>query len=186
MIRTILASAAVATLLASATFAQSTDSAERSETYTLQGTITAVDAETREVTIEGEGGATESFTAGEEVANFDQIEVGDIVTLEYTEGVALAMAKPGDDGAVELVEAEALAALGEKPGAAVGQMVSFVVEVVDFDAEAQKATVIFPEGEERTVPVHDKMVDFAKSRAPGDKVLVVIGQAVAVDVSAAD
>jgi Cu/Ag efflux protein CusF len=186
MIRSTFAALSVAALLAGAAVAQSTDTAERSETYSVSGTIMSVDPETREVTVEGEDGTTRIYTAGEEVVNFDQIEVGDIVTLEYTEGVALAMAEAEDEGAVEVVEAEALAALGEKPGGAVGEMVSFVVEVVDYDAEAQKATVIFPAGEERVVPVHDSMVEFAKSRQAGDKVLVVVGQSVAVEVKGAD
>ena len=175
--------AAIAALLAFPSFAQSTDSAERLDTVTVTGMIEAVDAETREVTIKGEDGMSTVFEAGADVANFDQIEVGDNVTLEYEEGVALAMADPEDDGAPELVIAEARTALGDKPGAAAVEMVSFVVEVVSYDADNQLATVVFPEGDERTLPVDDRMVEFAASRKAGDRVLVVVGQSIAVAVT---
>ncbi|MEP2029653.1 MAG: hypothetical protein ABJI96_13215 [Paracoccaceae bacterium] len=178
-----LIAGAIATLLAFPTLAQSTDSAERSDTLTVTGKIEAVNTETREVTIVGEDGMATAFEARNDVANFDQIEVGDQVTLEYVEGVALAMADPEDDGAPELVIAEARTALGNKPGAAAVEMVSFVVEVVSYDADSQMATIIFPEGDERTLPVDDRMVEFASSRQPGDRVVVVVGQSVAVAVT---
>ncbi|MDW4549439.1 hypothetical protein R5H32_08755 [Defluviimonas sp. D31] len=178
-----LVAGTIAALLAFPSYSQSTDSAERSDTITMKGRIEAVDAETRQVTITGEDGESTVFEAGDNVANFDQIEVGDQVTLEYAGGVALAMADPADDGAPEMVISEARAALGDKPGAATVEIVTFVVEVVSYDSENQMATVIFPEGDERTLPVDDRMVEFAKSRQPGDRVLVVVGQSVAVAVT---
>lgn len=179
--RKLMIGAAFATVLAAAACAQTT--AERSETIVLSGTIESIDAETREVVIAGPEGGSFVVTAGPEMRNFDQVEAGDRVTLEYSEGVALAMAEPGDDGAPEALIGAARAAEGERPGAAVGEIISFVVELVSYDAEAHTATVIFPDGTEDTVPVHEEMRSFAAARAPGDRVLVAIGSAVAVTVT---
>lgn len=184
--RPILPAALIAACLAVPLHAQSTDSAERSETVTLSGLIEAIDPETREVSIAGDNGNRAVFEAGEEVANFDQLEVGDRVTLEYTEAVALSMANPGDEDTAEVVVADARAQLGEKPGAAMAAMVSFVVELVSYDAETQMATVIFPDGGEHQLPVHEKMLDFAASKQPGDQILVAIGQSAAVVVTPED
>lgn len=186
MIRTLLAATAASIAFSSVVLAQSTDSAARSETVTLTGTIEAIDAEKREVVIAGESGKSVVIEAGDEVQNFDQIEVGDKVVLEYIESVMVGMAVPGDDGSPEAAIVAARSALGEKPGAAEAELLTFVVEVKSYDADTKMATVIFPEGEERTLPVHEKMLDFAASRQTGDKVLVAIGRAVAIEVKSAE
>ena len=55
------------------------------EAVELQGLITAIDKNTREVTIKGGSGNTMTVTAGPQVKNFKQIKVGDQVVAKYLE-----------------------------------------------------------------------------------------------------
>ena len=49
----------------------------------LQGTITAIDTENREVTVIGQEGNIVTIMAGDEVERFNELEVGDLIKLEY-------------------------------------------------------------------------------------------------------
>lgn len=62
---------------------------------TLQGQITALNTQTRAVTVTGTDGGAVEFVAGPEVRNFNQLKVGDRVTLDYKAAVALALEPAG-------------------------------------------------------------------------------------------
>src|SRR5215211_7868665 len=55
--------------------------------------VEAVDAAKRTVSLKNARGEMRTITAGPEVRNFDQIKVGDSVTVEYVEGLALELKK---------------------------------------------------------------------------------------------
>ena len=72
---------ALAMLLTLNLFAQEDRAAWFSEE--LQGTITALDTDSREVTVVGQEGNIVTLMAGEEVERFNELEVGDLIKLEY-------------------------------------------------------------------------------------------------------
>ena len=55
------------------------------DTYETTAAVTAVDHATRQVTLVTAEGKTTQYTAGLEVANFDQVKVGDHVKATVTE-----------------------------------------------------------------------------------------------------
>src|SRR5512134_3592694 len=55
------------------------------ETYKNTATVTAIDAANRKVTLVTPDGRKETFKAGPEVVNFDQIRIGDQVKATLTE-----------------------------------------------------------------------------------------------------
>ena len=61
----------------------------------LQGTVSAVDKNTRAVTILGASGKVMTVTAGPQIKNFKQIKVGDLVTLSYVAALGLELKKGG-------------------------------------------------------------------------------------------
>ena len=63
------------------------------ETVELQGIITAIDKNTRAVTIKGGSGNELTITAGPQVKNFRKIKVGDLVTLNYVAALGLELKK---------------------------------------------------------------------------------------------
>ncbi len=62
-----------------------------SDTVEVQATVIAVNRPEREVVLRGEDGTTMGYVLDENVRNFDQINVGDTVTAEYYEAVAIAV-----------------------------------------------------------------------------------------------
>lgn len=97
---------------------------------TLQGTITALDTRTRKVTVTGADGGTLDVVAGADVRNFNQLKVGDKVTLDYTAAVALDLQPAGSAPlGVTKSTAQTVPARGAKPGGARSSTIELVTEV---------------------------------------------------------
>ena len=182
----ILAAAAMALLLAACDMMPAGDvtSAERVETSTAVGTIREVDRANRRVVLRIDG-RTLTLRANEAVPAFDIVEVGDRVRVTYTEAVAVDMALPDDTGERETVAGGGLFVEAGTIGRAEGGVTSAVYEVVTFDRGSNKATLITPEGETIVVDVPSELRAFARSRVPGDRVLitVAIGTAIALELA---
>ncbi len=154
--------------------------ASMAETAEVNGTITAIDAATRVVDLLGEGGNELSVTAGPEVRNFDQLKVGDTVTLSMTKALTLEL-KKGSTAVISRTDdvAGARAESGEQPGGVIGRKVTIMAEVTAKDAEAQTVTL---QGPERSIelPIQDP-AQFALISV-GDRVEATYVEAVAVSV----
>ncbi|WNH47062.1 hypothetical protein PDM28_10095 [Stenotrophomonas aracearum] len=97
---------------------------------TLQGQITALNTQTRAVTVTGTDGGAVEFVAGPEVRNFNQLKVGDRVTLDYKAAVALAL-EPAGSAPVGVTKSQAktVPVPGQKPGGARSNTIEIVTEV---------------------------------------------------------
>jgi Cu/Ag efflux protein CusF len=160
------------------------ETASREETVSLTGVVRGVDTGSRRLTVEGPD-RTVVYRVSDEVRNFDQIEVGDRVSLNYYESVAVAMADPDDPGDALTDTFGARSAEGARPGAVGAAVTTFVVELVAYDAPTGIATIRTPQGEVRSVRVARELRRFAAARDPGDRILVLVEEAVAVGVAPA-
>lgn len=154
--------------------------ASMAETVEVQGTITAIDAKTRVVQLKGENGKEANITAGPEVRNFDQLKVGDTVTLSMTKVLTLEL-KKGSTAVVSRDDdaAGARAAPGEQPGGVIGHKVTIIAEVMAKDADAQTVTLQGPK-QSIDLPIKDP-AQFALISV-GDRVEATYIEAVAVSV----
>lgn len=149
-----LPSALVVALVATLAACSSAPTATAPEPYTiassqvtLEGTITAVDKATRDITLRGSEGNVFDFTAGEDVRNFDQLEVGDVVELDYKSAVAVEIQPAGTaEPGLSVQDHANRAATGSKPGGSVSGTVSVVSEIVAVDTAANTITLRGPEG----------------------------------------
>lgn len=182
MVRNAFAAAALAGALALSACSQPPQMAEREQTLTLTGVVQAIDRENRRVVVRGED-RTVQYRVGRQVRNFDQIEVGDQVTLDYIERVAVAMADPADSGEPITDILGVRAPAGARPGAAGVSVSSVVVEFLGYDAAENRASIRWPDGTEQSVFVAEELRRFAATRAVGDRVLVIVEQAMAVAVT---
>jgi hypothetical protein len=162
----------------------STQHAEATQTVSLSGTIEAVDMESRLITVR-DGRTSITFRAGPQVENLAQVSVGDEVTLDYFESVAVGMADPEDPGTAVGESVVGVAAPGEMPAAGAFGTLSGVVEFVSYDPEREVATVKLQDGSLETARVRPEMRTFAAARSPGDRIVVVIERAVAIAVTPA-
>ena len=127
----------------------------------MQGTVTEIVKETRDITLQGTDGKLVTITAGEAVERFDEIGVGDVMTFEYWEYLKAEFRKPT---AEELAEPLTVMAEGGKapegmdPAAVVGAMVKAVVSIEALNRPLMLATVKGPRGNYVTLPMEDEVL----------------------------
>jgi len=96
--------------------------------------VVDVNAATRILTLQREDGRLVLLLAGDEVRNFDQIDVGDQLRVRYEESLtATRMSSLTEAGATIGGVAAAVAEKGEKPGAGIGVLMSMMVKIESLD-----------------------------------------------------
>jgi Cu/Ag efflux protein CusF len=130
---------------------------EITDITTFKATVTGIDASKRKVTLVSKEGKKLNFTAGPEVRNFDQIEIGDQLTVSLTETSTIRMAKPGekvDDIAYGTVD---LPPVGAKPGLKMSDTYQSSAKVSAIDEKKRKVTLEFPDGSTEKITVRDDL-----------------------------
>lgn len=150
----------------------------------LSATVTAVNQETREVTLKGADGKELAITVGEEVKNLPQVAVGDQVEVAYYESVNVEVLGPeqAEPGATAMSALET-AEPGQKPAGAMATELSVVATIDAIDKDAETVTLKGPEGNTKTVKVRNPAN--LEKVAVGDQVMITLTRAVAVDVTEA-
>jgi len=151
---------------------------------TMVAVVEAIDLATRQVTLRGPQGNTQTITVGEEARNLPQLKVGDRVVVDFYQGLAMALT-PSRTGVRKRVETttEQRAALGQKPG-------GMVVQTVEVDATVQavdlKARTVTLRGPKRTLTLDvAKDVNLNQVKV-GDQVHAVYQEALAISVRPAE
>lgn len=142
------------------TFAQETrPPKEKWSLVTAQGKVTAINKDTREITLMGAQGELATVTASDAVKRFDEISVGDVVTFDYYTYMKAEFRQPTEaelnEPLVVLVEG-GKAPEGMDPAAIVGAEVKAVVTVEILNRPAMLATVKGPRGNYTTIPMEDE------------------------------
>lgn len=134
----------------------------------LQGTVTALDKNTRAVTIQGATGKVMTVTAGPQIKNFNKIKVGDLVTLSYVAALGLEL-KKGGGRLRERIESEQSTAAkpGEKPSGSMSRTVKIIADVTAVDAGAGTITL---RGPQRSVDLVVKDKELLKDVRVGDQI----------------
>ncbi|TWI01833.1 hypothetical protein IP90_02393 [Luteimonas cucumeris] len=155
-----------------------------SEQLTLEGTITRIDKADRVVVIRGSEGNEIEFQADADMRNFDQLEVGDKVSLDYTSAVAVDIQPAGSaEVGTTIQEGASMAAAGARPGASTNQTVTIVAEVMGVDTAANTVTVKGPRGNVVTLDVaRDDLRQRLTTLKVGDKLRATFTEAIAVNV----
>jgi len=153
------------------------------QTVKMTATISKIDAATRAVTLKGPEGREVTLTAGDQVKNFAQMKVGDVVNVEYVEALTIEL-KKGSTAPVARTEQAAAGAAkpGEKPAGMVGRQVTVTAEVVDVNPKTQVVTL---RGPQRTVELKVRDPEQFKRVAKGDRVEATYTEAMAIAVEPA-
>ena len=150
---------------------------------TVSASVTAIDKTTRQVTLKGPEGRENTVTAGPEVRNFDQVKVGDIVTVRYVESLTLTLKKDGKElRSMTETPAAVRAPAGERPAGAVGRQVEVTANVVALDAKTQTVTL---KGPKQTVELKVPDAGQFKLIKVGDQIQATFTEAVALAVEPA-
>jgi len=150
----------------------------------LSAQVVAIDKATCTLTLKGPKGNVVDVVAGEQVKNFDQIKVGDLVVARYAQALTLELRKTRDAGGEAVVKEEAAKAkAGEKPAVAGARTVTLLADVVGVDPKASTITLKGPKGNEVTLDVRNP--DQFKVVKKGDQVEVTYTEALALSVEPA-
>jgi hypothetical protein len=154
-------------------------------TADLTATVVAIDPANRTVSLKRANGEVSEITVGDQVRNFNQIKVGDIVRAHYTQAVALEL-KEGSAGDAGPPKVEDIvsppAPAGAKPGGAIARKITATADVIAIDSAKGLVTLRGPEGKEVDLAVQDPAQ--LKSIKTGDHVKVTYIEAMAISVEA--
>ena len=154
---------------------------EKLSLVTMQGTVTNIVKETREVTLIGPKGDLVTITAGDAVERFDEITVDDIVTFEYYTYMMAEFREPTPEELAEpiIVIAEAgKLPEGMDPAAVVGAIVKAVVTIEVINRPYMLATIKGPRGNFMTIEMEDK--ELIEKLHVGEVVILTYAEAIAV------
>jgi hypothetical protein len=159
---------------------------------TSRSTVLAVDHQQRTATLRRDDGSEVTLDVPPRVRNFDQVQVGDQVTVEYDEATALFVRKPdaasgssaptGIGPAGRRSESVQTAPLGEKPAGVASRTVELTGEIENVDYDKRTVTVRGPRGNVRTLEVGADVTDLNTVKK-GDLVVIRHTEAVAVTVT---
>jgi hypothetical protein len=155
---------------------------EDSSLISTTATIEAIDSKTRTVTVRGPEGNTFAFKVDDSVRNFEQMKVGDRITVDYFQSVAIEVVKVGtaESGQESVVES---AEPGEKPKLATATKTTIVATIEAIDHAAPTITLKDSNGRLTKVKVrHPERLKLVKV---GDTLKITFKDAVAVSVGPA-
>ena len=149
----------------------------------FQGKFKSIDPKTRQVVIVGPNGNEFKTVLGDEVKNFNQIKVGDIVTLTHVEILVADIKKPSKVEIRERVETEKAvrAKLGDKPAAAIERQVLIVADVTAVDDKKGTLTI---RGATRTLDIKVKDPSVLKGVKVGTQIEAMVTEIIAIEVTA--
>jgi hypothetical protein len=151
------------------------------DAITATSTVTAIDKANRVITLSFEEGKVQDYKLGEEVRNFDQIEIGDEVKVTLAEAVAIFVRKAGDQPVTSEKRTLQVAPKGEKPSLVVTDTNEMAATVEKIDHAKRTVTVRRLDGSPATFKV-DKNVEKLENVKVGDEVVVSITEAMAIAV----
>ncbi len=160
------------------------DKAQISNELAIQATVIAVDKDTRELVLRRSDGTEVSVVAGPEVANFDQIKLGDTLNARYTVSLSARRLDPSETAAEPAAAmAAARAEPGAKPGAAIGAGVTLTVIVISVDRDTHTVMVTYPDGNSQSIQAQrENGKRFVAGLKPGDRVELTYGEALVLAV----
>jgi hypothetical protein len=177
MKRLVVGVIAAAVLVSMARTAMAQSKTITSEMRVETGTIEAIEAQTRTVTIKKADGTFVSTVAGPDIKRFDELKIGDKVTARYYDNVVIRLKHPGESDA----DSRAQATTGSEqalPGGTKARQRTITATITAIDMSTPSITFTGPNGWKYTSRVQDPEA-LAKVKV-GDKVDITWTEAVLV------
>ncbi|MGU5769773.1 hypothetical protein BSP75_11565 [Aeromonas sp. YN13HZO-058] len=158
--------------------------ASLAQELTASATVTAIDLETRQVSLKNAEGETFDIVAGEQVANLPNVKVGDKVTLKYLQILDVELLKGTAGIRKRIVEVDGeRAGADEKPGGGVGMKVTIYADVIGLDKQQQTVTV---RGVDETLTIKINNPEQFNLIAEGDQLKAVQTKAIGIGIVASE
>jgi hypothetical protein len=154
-------------------------------TQKMSAKVEAVDQAKRTVTVRAANGLSTTIDVSPDVKNLAQVKVGDDVVVRYYEGLAAEVTKKGQGTPVGTVRQGVVggtAEPGQRPAAAVGNVVTTTVVIEAVDKAANKVTFKGPRGSRTVAVKRPEAQKFIAGLKKGDEVDITYTEALAVSV----
>lgn len=149
-------------------------------TVKVSALVVAIDSAARVVTLKGSNGKIVDVTVPPEAKKFDDIRVGDTVTVEYARALTLELKPAGSVRSSSSQTASAPAPAGAVAGGAAAKQVVIMANVTAVNAKEGYVTLRGPKGNSMDLAVPDpKQLKMVKV---GDQVEAVYTEAMAITV----
>jgi Cu/Ag efflux protein CusF len=181
MKRFVVGTIAAAALVVMAGPAAAQTKTVRSEVRTETGTIEAIEAASRSVSIKKADGTYVTVIAGPDIARFAELKVGDKVSAKFYENVVLRLKQPGEPD----VDTATKGTTGSDlmlPGGTRAKQRTVTATITALDMNTPMITFTGPNGWKYSSKVEDKAA-LAKVKV-GDKVDIVWTEATVVSIEA--
>ena len=148
----------------------------------IEATVEEVDHDTRKVTLKGPEGNTIKIDVDERVKNLPQVEVGDLLTVEYIEAVTIQVFGPGEvtPGASAVTQVGS-AEFGQKPAGIAMDEIIVVATINAIDKANSLVTLMGAEGKAKTVKARDP--ENLEKVKVGDKVMITYTESIGISVT---
>ena len=151
----------------------------KSEMRTATGTVEAIDAATRTLTVKKPDDTVVTIVAGPDITRFAEVKLGDTVNVQYYENIVIRVKQPGEADVVS----GATATTGSDqvlPGGTRAKQMTITATITAIDPAAPSITFTGPRGLKYSSKVQDTAA-LAKVKV-GDKVDIVWTEATLVSV----
>ncbi len=148
----------------------------------LTATVKAVDKKKRVVTLKAADGNTARVNCGPECVNFDQIRVGDQVSIEFRDTTELFLAGRGEQPSASASESVKRAPKGQKPQGTASQTIEVKARVDAIDYNSRQVRLVGPEGKAVTVKAGPEVTRLNEVKV-GDIVVARYTNAVSIRVT---
>jgi len=152
------------------------------EVTELTTKIEAIDKTARLVTLRDKDGESETIYCGPEVKRFDELKVGDTITVRYYESVAYAIRKPGQPSGLPAATGTTKITRGQgaRPSGTIARQETATVTIKAIDPKTPSVTVLTEDGRTVSFKVEDKKN--LKDVKVGDKVEITYTEAAMISV----
>jgi hypothetical protein len=147
----------------------------------LTADVVGIDRNDRVLKLRGPDGRVVSLEVSEEARNFDQIEIGDKVRVEYHESVALYLGKHGQKPGVAAGMVAVRAAKDEKPAVAMVEAIDVSAKITAIDKANRSIMLELPDGSVSKTHVDQSIKAFDTLKV-GDVIHARITEAIAISV----
>jgi len=154
------------------------------EAVQVSAAVVGIDKAGRTVDLKGPKGRVVTLAVGDEVRNFDQIQLGDQVVVRYVRALSLELKKTGSAIMEKSEKSDAVRSpAGARPGVAGARQVKVLANVVAVNKKTKTITLKGPKGNQVDLVAEDpKQLALVKK---GDQVEAIYTEAVAISVEPA-
>lgn len=161
---------------------------KRSELIEITGTVKEVNKETREITVMGDEGELQTFTASEDMERFATIDVGDVISLDIYSYLEAEFRKPTEAELAEplevVTESDDKTGLDMEPRAAIGAVIKAVVTIQVINLPSMYVTIKGPKGNFTTIDLEDE--ELIKQLHVGQVLILTYGEAIGISLTKAE